>query len=112
MAKAKAAAPAGAPAAAVNAPPSGLPATKRLYLTYEGNFQLQCVGTVLWSSAVTTAADGAAFLAQARRAGGRRAPAADADHATGALERCRAALATVLAAKPGPYDGLNFKVVV
>ena len=61
---------------------------------------------------LSTAADGAAFLAHARRAGGRRAPAADADHATGALERCRAALATVLAAKPGPYDGLNFKVVV
>ncbi|KAH8053353.1 hypothetical protein JL722_9578 [Aureococcus anophagefferens] len=61
---------------------------------------------------LSTAADGAAFLAQARRAGGRRAPAADADHATGALERCRAALATVLAAKPGPYGGLNFKVVV
>ena len=60
VAKAKAAAPAGAPAAAASAPPSGLPATKRLYLTYEGNFQLQCVGTVLWSSAVTTAADGAA----------------------------------------------------
>ncbi|KAH8050175.1 gluconolactonase [Aureococcus anophagefferens] len=61
--------------------------------------------------AVRAAYNCARDAALARRAGGRRAPAADADHATGPWAVPGGA-GDGAGGEAGPYDGLNFKVVV